>query len=112
MFNSLLAVLAIVATLYGTPTQSVITAYSCQPHVNNPMVCGTTRWGYDPLTSGAACPVLWRERKIIVDGVVYRCDDTPRHDYIYGLPHIDLRLPTYEQAVNHGIQEKTIFLLP
>jgi hypothetical protein len=66
-----------------------ISAYTCQPVAANPMnPCNTTRWGSDPF----------------IDGVWYDCDDTPRHSFIDGLPHIDLRLPTYTAAVRWGIQ--------
>jgi hypothetical protein len=82
-----------------------ISAYTCQPVAANPMnPCNTTRWGSDPFTHGAACPESWAWRRVLVEGVWYDCDDTPRHSFIDGLPHIDLRLPTYTAAVRWGIQ--------
>jgi hypothetical protein len=82
-----------------------VSAYTCQPVAANPMnPCNTTRWGSDPFTHGAACPESWAWRRVLVGGVWYDCDDTPRHSFIDGLPHIDLRLSTYTAAVRWGIQ--------
>lgn len=85
------------------------TGYSCQPHSNNPMtnspgMCQITRWGYDPHQPGMACPVEWAERLFDVPGFgVLRCDDTPRHGWIDGLPHIDIRM-SYQDAWAWGVR--------
>jgi hypothetical protein len=87
-----------------------VSAYTCEPVATNPMnPCNITRWGSDPFTHGAACPESWRGSVVEVAGVRYDCDDTPRHDYINGLPHIDLRLSTVQAALRWGIQEREIW---
>jgi hypothetical protein len=85
--------------------RAYVSAYTCQQVAANPMFpCNTTRWGNDPFTHGAACPESWAWKSVQVGGVWYVCDDTPRHSYVNGLPHIDLRLSTYAAAVRWGIQ--------
>lgn len=85
----------------------IATAYSCADHPDNPMFpCNTTRWGYDPLQPGAACPPDWAHRAISVPtrGIL-TCDDTPLHSTLYGLPHVDIRVGSHEEAVQWGIRE-------
>jgi hypothetical protein len=91
----------------------VATHYTCQNVAANPMApCGLTRDGSDPALPGMACPLSWLGRVYRVEGFgALRCDDTGRHDYLRGLPHIDIRVPTYAAAVEHGIQERTIWRL-
>lgn len=87
--------------------EATITAYSCDPAA--PMYpCNVTRWGSDPQTSGAACPEAWKLRRVFVAGRWWLCDDTPRHDYIHGLPHIDLRLADNAAAVEWGIRYERV----
>jgi hypothetical protein len=82
-----------------------VSAYTCQSVPANPMVpCGTTRWGNSPFTHGAACPESWAWRQVFAAGRWWTCDDTPRHDFINGLPHIDLRMATYAEAIRWGVQ--------
>jgi hypothetical protein len=38
-----------------------------------------------------------------------RCDDTGAHDYLRGLPHIDIRVPTLKAAIVGGIVEREIW---
>jgi hypothetical protein len=89
------------------------TFYTCQNVAANPMApCALTRDGSDPATPGMACPLSWLGRVYQVEGFgALRCDDTGRHDYLYGLPHVDIRVPTYAAAVEHGIQERVIWRL-
>lgn len=103
------AVIAIVIA-FTTPytrkveVNAVVTAYTCEAITENPMYpCNTTRWGRNPSDpNGAACPVEWRGRKIIVAGTPYICDDTGRYDTWNGLPHIDIRLDTLRAARDWG----------
>lgn len=91
-------------------TLATVTAYTCEPVNHNPMhPCGQPRWGGNPHTWGAACPASWKNRWIRVQGYKWaRCDDTPKDDYLGGLPHIDLRVPTVQQALEIGIQRKWV----
>jgi hypothetical protein len=88
----------------------VMTAYTCEPHPQNPMhPCGRLRWGGDLNSPGMACPPEWRNRLFDVPGSgVRRCDDTGRYDYLAGLPHIDVRVPTLAEARQRGVQRVTI----
>lgn len=88
----------------------IATAYSCDDHHDNPMFpCNTTRWGYDPLQPGAACPPDWAHRAIYVPSWgILTCDDTPLHSTLYGLPHVDIRARSHEEAVQWGIREVPI----
>lgn len=95
----------------GPGTVEVLaTAYTCDAHPRNPMYpCGPLRWGGDVWDPGMACPPEWRDTLWRVPGFgVLRCDDTPRDSYLYGLPHIDIRLPTYREAILFGMQRLTI----
>lgn len=93
------------------PITVVATAYSCDNHPDNPMFpCNTTRWGYDPYQPGAACPPDWAHIAISVPGRgVMVCDDTPLHSTLYGLPHVDIRVISHEEAVQWGIREIQIY---
>jgi hypothetical protein len=86
------------------------TAYTCDPHRDNPVnPCGPLRWGGNNRGWGMACPVAWKNRVFEVPGYGnLRCDDTGRYDYWDGLPHIDIRVPTWAQARRFGIQRITI----
>lgn len=86
----------------------IATAYTCDPHPNNPMtshpdMCKVTRWGGSNVGSpGMACPVSWRLSAWHVPGYGRLvCDDTMRADLetYRGLPHIDLRVQSYEEAL-------------
>lgn len=85
-----------------------VTAYSCEAHPNNPMggLCGAPRWGQpgDQWSPGLACPVEWQGYTVRVRGYVYRCDDTPRNSYIEGMPHLDERVSSYDEAIGLGIR--------
>ena len=94
-----------------TPVTVTATAYSCENHPNNRMYpCNTTRWGYDPLQPGAACPPQWAHTAIYVPkrGVM-TCDDSGRYDSLYGLPHVDIRVTSHDEAVQWGIREIVIY---
>jgi hypothetical protein len=87
------------------------THYTCEPVAANPMnPCGLTRDGTNPALPGMACPLSWLGRVYQVpDFGALRCDDTGAHDYLRGLPHVDIRVPTYAAAVRGGIQEREIW---
>lgn len=86
------------------------TAYTCDPHPSNPFRCGVLRWGGDLNAPGMACPVTWKNRYMEVPGYgVRRCDDTGAYDYLRGLPHIDIRVATYEEARAFGVRRMTIY---
>ena len=88
--------------------QVYATAYTCEAHPDNPMhPCGIPRWGGDAMdgATAMACPVAWRGKSYQVDTFGVRlCDDTPRDDYINGLPHIDIRVATYDLAMWWGVR--------
>jgi hypothetical protein len=87
------------------------THYTCEPVAANPMwPCGLTRDGSDPATPGMACPLDWLGRVYRVEGFgALRCDDTGAHDYLRGLPHVDIRVPTLRAAIVGGIGEREIW---
>jgi hypothetical protein len=97
-----------------SPTEGVrvtATHYTCEPVAANPMnPCGLTRDGTNPALPGMACPLSWLGRVYQVpDFGALRCDDTGAHDYLRGLPHVDIRVPTYAAAVRGGIGEREIW---
>lgn len=96
------------ATAPAVTTTALVTAYTCEAHPANPMhPCGVPRWGEaaDAWKPGLACPVAWRGQWVRVPGHgTLQCDDTPRDDYIGGLPHLDLRLATYDAAMRWGVR--------
>jgi len=111
----LLALLSLPATITAAvplePVPVWATAYTCQDHpANNMFPCGTTRWGADPATDGMACPSDWARMALFVPtrGIL-TCDDSGRYDSLYGLPHIDLRVPTYDEAIAFGIREIVVY---
>ena len=94
-----------------TPVIVTATAYTCENHPDNRMYpCNTTRWGYDPLQPGAACPTTWAHTAIYVPkrGVM-TCDDSGAYDTLYGLPHVDIRMGSHEEAVQWGIREIVVY---
>jgi hypothetical protein len=93
------------------PIYTTATSYTCQDHPSNRMFpCGTTRWGADPLTDGMACPVLWARVGLFVPGRgVLTCDDSGRYDSLYGLPHLDIRVGSYDEAIVFGIREVVVY---
>jgi hypothetical protein len=95
----------------GDSTRVISTHYTCEPVAANPMFpCGLTRDGSDPATPGMACPLAWLGRVYRVEGFgALRCDDTGAHDYLRGLPHIDIRVPTLKAAIVGGIVEREIW---
>lgn len=106
-----------VATATPTPALSPIavamTAYTCAP--GTPMYpCGLTANGSDPAQPGMACPRAWLNRWFYVPNFGWlQCDDTPRHDYLFingrDLPHVDVRVPDKQTALNLGFTEGTIY---
>lgn len=110
LFAFLLTVASIPAAVLE-PIPTTATAYTCQDHPANRMFpCGTTRWGADPTTEGMACPPEWARMALFVPGRgVLTCDDTPRHSTLYGLPHIDIRARSYDEAIAWGIKEIVIY---
>lgn len=108
----------ILAPFPATPTglsepQAVtLTAYTCETHPSNPMnvpgMCLATAYGNDPLTIGVACPPAWRGRTLLIEGFAQYgavdCDDTGKYDEWRGLPHLDLRVATVDEANQIGIQ--------
>ena len=91
--------------------QIILTSYTCEADYRNPMYpCGQPRWGGNAYDAGLACPVAWRNRRFEIPGYgTFRCDDTPFQEYLYGLPHVDLRVPTVYQARQIGIRRITIY---
>lgn len=89
----------------------IATMYTCDNHPRNPMYpCGPLRWGGNRNSAGMACPVSWRNRKMEVPGYgVLRCDDTGAYDTWNGLPHIDIRVSSYEQAAAFGFRRMVIY---
>jgi hypothetical protein len=87
------------------------TFYTCQNVAANPMFpCALTRDGTNPALPGMACPLSWLGRVYQVPEFgALRCDDTGAHDYLRGLPHVDIRVPTYAAAVRGGIGEREIW---
>ena len=118
---SVISVLCLAALLWvmvptGTQGQGegilvTATAYTCDNHPDNPMYpCGQLRWGGNIYGPGLACPVAWRNQYYVVPGYgTLRCDDTGAYDYYNGLPHIDIRVSSYEHAYAFGIQRMTIY---
>lgn len=94
-----------------TGIQVIVTAYTCDNDPRNPMhPCGPLRWGGDIYAENMACPRSWRGRVMEVPGFGTRtCDDTPRDGYLQGLPHVDLRVSSYEQARRIGVRRMTIY---
>ncbi|MDQ4079038.1 MAG: hypothetical protein M3220_22695 [Chloroflexota bacterium] len=119
--HTLLVALLLAATVWlglsrlssagGKAIRVVATAYSCDDDPRNPLYpCSRLRWGGNPYGAGMACPYWWRGRYMEVPGFgVLRCDDTGRYDMLYGLPHIDIRVPSYRQAYNMGYRWMTIY---
>lgn len=104
---------AVVAPPASTQTQTILviaTNYTCENHPLNPMYpCGPLRWGGDIWSAGMACPVQWKDRWFRVPGYgTLRCDDTGAYDYWDGLPHIDIRVATYDGAMRFGVQRMEI----
>lgn len=97
---------------FGEPETYVVivTAYTCEAHPSNPMYpCGPLRWGGDIHGPGMACPVAWRDRVMVVPGYgTLRCDDTPREGFLYGLPHLDLRVSTVAEARRIGVRRMSV----
>ena len=93
------------------PYEVLVTAYTCEPSRRNPMhPCGPLRWGGNVNSQGMACPVMWRDRIMKVPGYGWlRCDDTLAQEYIYGLPHIDIRVSTVNEALQIGVQRMVIY---
>lgn len=91
--------------------QVTLTSYTCDADSRNPMYpCGPLRWGGNVYESGLACPVAWRNRRFEIPGYgTFRCDDTPLQEYLYGLPHVDLRVATVYEARQIGIRRITIY---
>ncbi len=87
------------------------TAYTCDVHPRNPMSgCSRLRWGGNINNPGMACPVEWRNREFVVAGYgTLRCDDTGRYDIWDGLPHIDIRMSTWEETRAWGVRTITIY---
>jgi hypothetical protein len=111
----LLALLALPPTIAAAvplePVPVLATSYTCQDHpANNMFPCNTTRWGVDPAMDGMACPSDWARMGLFVptQGLL-TCDDSSRHDTLYGLPHVDLRVVTYDEAVTWGIKEIVVY---
>lgn len=91
--------------------QVILTSYTCETGSHNPMYpCGQPRWGGNAYGPGLACPVAWRNRRFELPGYgTFRCDDTPLNESLYGLPHVDLRVPTVYEARQIGIRRLTIY---
>lgn len=90
------------------------TAYTCEDVPHNPMnapgMCVVLANGSrDVFSAGIACPRAWMGRAYEVPGWgVLVCDDTGAHDTWHGLPHIDIRVSTYEAAREWGTRTITI----
>lgn len=120
MKRNILILLCVVIMVFGltaltwdtrTSYQVFASSYTCEPTSRNPMhPCGPLRWGGNVNDPGMACPVAWRDRIMEVPGFGrLRCDDTPAQDYLYGLPHIDIRVSTVHQALQIGVQRMVIY---
>lgn len=102
--------LALSGLAEATPIRVTLTGYTCEAHPQNAMYpCNVTRWGATPTSAGLACPPEWRGRELFFGGQWLRCDDTPYHSIIYGLPHVDARVATYQEAMQIGVQEATLY---
>ena len=107
----IMAVSSLPAAVMGEPVTVIATSYSCADHPDNRMFpCQQTRWGYDPLQPGAACPTTWAHTAIYVPkrGVM-TCDDSGAYDALYGLPHLDIRVGSYDEAIAFGIREMVVY---
>lgn len=113
LFGMAITMLALTALTWTKPTayQVLATSYTCETTPRNPMhPCGPLRWGGNVNSPGMACPVEWRDRIMEVPGFgPLRCDDTPAQDYLHGLPHIDIRVPTVDQALQIGVQRMIVY---
>ncbi len=91
------------------------TAYTCERNPQNPMsapgMCQHLANGStDVMSAGIACPRSWLGQAFDVPGFgVLVCDDTPARETLYGLPHVDIRLPTLQAARVWGIRTITIY---
>jgi hypothetical protein len=92
------------------------TGYTCEAHPNNSMTgnCQAPRWGApgdEYKEHGMACPPEWKGQVFQVPGYGTRvCDDTGAFDTLHGLPHIDIRFDTYQEAVR--VYGETAILQP
>lgn len=94
------------------PIRVSATAYTCDAHPRNPMtsapgMCQVLANGSrDVMSAGMACPASWMGRAYHVEGFgVMTCDDTGAYDEWNGLIHIDIRVPTYADALAWGVRE-------
>lgn len=90
---------------------ATVTAYSCDPHRNNPMgACHTFADGTSAIGAAyvVACPREWRGGALVIYGATYICRDTPRVDWYGNSPHIDIYMGSHSgahlDAVTHGIR--------
>jgi 3D (Asp-Asp-Asp) domain-containing protein len=96
--------------LYFSSFDVTVTAYS--PANVDPRWQGQARWTGQPPVVGvsAACPESWRMEWIYVQNYGWRrCEDTPRTGWYDDKPHIDLYLASHQEALNHGIQQLTVW---
>lgn len=112
-------IIAAASLAHGTPAPTLteigaatVTGYSCEQGKET-TGCAMTRWGGNPLATGAACPPEWKDRLIVVEGYEHlgtlRCDDTGLYDTWNGLPHIDVRTETRAEAVAIGVQTRNVW---
>ena len=102
----------ITAALLAQPTLTnpqpiTLTSYSCEQG-RETTGCEVLRWGGDVMSVGLACPVADRGKRYVIEGYehlgVLECNDTPRDEWLLGLKHIDLRLPTRQAAIEVGVR--------
>lgn len=94
-----------------TPVEVVATAYTCEPIQQNPMnPCGPLRYGGDVHSHGMACPAQWAYKAFFVPtrGLL-TCDDTGRYERLQGLPHVDIRMSTYDAAIRYGVRRVVVY---
>ena len=94
-----------------TPVEVVATSYTCEPVQQNPMnPCGPLRYGGDVHSRGMACPTQWAYKAFFVPtrGLL-ACDDTGRYERLQGLPHVDIRMNTYDAAIAYGIRRVVVY---
>jgi len=66
--------------------------------------------GCGPRNGRHGLPVLWARMGLFVPGRgLLACDDSGRYDSLYGLPHLDIRVATYDAAVRFGIRTIVVY---
>ena len=73
---------------------------------------GVARWtGETPVVGlTVACPESWRMEWVYIESIGMRqCQDTPATGWYGETPHIDAFMSSRQEALNHGIQQLTVW---